>query len=109
MRRSTEFDTTVRHGVRVVQPDLVVHVRRDGGDTPHVGLIIPKSVGSAVERHRVARRLRHVARTMLGDLHEVDRVVIRALPSSRSAASAHLEEQLRHGLRHAVQSAGTDR
>jgi ribonuclease P protein component len=66
-------------------------------------------VGSAVERHRVARRLRHVARTVLSDLHESDRVVIRALPGTRHVSSAGLEQQLRRGLRRAFEPAGTDR
>ncbi|HTQ17605.1 ribonuclease P protein component [Mycobacterium sp.] len=113
MRRSTEFDQTVKYGMRTVQPDVIVHVRRgngpDAGQGPRVGLIIAKPVGSAVERHRVARRLRHVARTMLGDLHESDQVVIRALPSSRHVSSAWLEQQLRAGLRRAFDLAGTAR
>ncbi|WP_085104558.1 ribonuclease P protein component [Mycobacterium paraense] len=111
MRRSTEFDAAVKYGVRAVQPDVVVHMRRDSGDDtgPRVGLIIAKTVGSAVERHRVGRRLRHVARTMLADLHGADRVVIRALPSSRQVSSARLEQQLRRGLRRAFESAGTER
>ncbi|ORW74261.1 ribonuclease P protein component [Mycobacterium saskatchewanense] len=114
MRRSTEFDATVRHGLRAAQPDLIVHFRRGDGDeivdtgAPHVGLIIAKPVGTAVERHRVARRLRHVARPMLDELQESDRVVIRALPSSRNVSSARLEQQLRRALRRALRSAGTD-
>jgi ribonuclease P protein component len=76
---------------------------------PRVGLVIAKPVGSAVERHRVARRLRHVARTMLDGLHESDQVVIRALPSSRNVSSAWLEQQLRTGLRRAFELAGKDR
>jgi ribonuclease P protein component len=109
MRRSTEFDATVKYGVRAVQSDVIVHVRRanDGeGGGPRVGLIIGKAVGPAVERHRVARRLRHVARTLLGDLDQSDLVVIRALPSSRHASSASLEQQLRSGLRRGCQPAG---
>jgi ribonuclease P protein component len=112
MRRSTEFDATVKYGSRTAQPDVIVHVRRASEDCepgPRVGLIIAKPVGSAVERHRVARRLRHVARTMLGDLDRSDRVVIRALPSSRRASSARLEQQLRRGLRRAFESAGAHR
>lgn len=113
MRRSTDFEATVKSGIKAVQPDLVVHVRPgrpdDEGGAPRVGLIISKPVGSAVERHRVARRLRHVARTMLGDLHESDRVVIRALPSSRNASSARLEQQVRRGLRRALRPAGPGR
>jgi ribonuclease P protein component len=111
MRRSTEFDETVKYGMRTVQRDVIVHVRRADDDStgPRIGLIIAKPVGSAVERHRVARRLRHVARTVLAGLDESDRVVIRARPSSRSVNSAWLEQQLRSGLRGAFESAGTDR
>ena len=95
-----------------MQPDVIVHVRAGCPRTasgPRVGLIVGKPVGSAVERHRVARRLRHVARTMLADLHQSDQVVIRALPSSRQVSSARLEQQLRRGLRRAFELAGTDR
>ncbi|EUA08021.1 ribonuclease P protein component [Mycobacterium kansasii 732] len=74
-----------------------------------MGLIIAKSVGTAVERHRVARRLRHVARPLLGSLDPCDQVVIRALPSSRHVSSAWLEQQVRRGLRRASESAGTGR
>ncbi len=113
MRRSTEFDATVKRGIRTAQPDVVVHLRRGSdpgeGTAPRVGLIIGKAVGSAVDRHRVARRLRHVARGILGDLRQSDQVVIRALPSSRNASSARLDQQLRSGLRRASESAGTGR
>jgi ribonuclease P protein component len=87
--------------VRAVQPDIVVHARRgDGSDQggPKVGLVVAKSVGNSVQRHRVARRLRHVARGVLPELDPADRVVIRALPSSRYAISARLEQQLRVAL-----------
>ena len=112
MRRSTEFDATVKHGMRALQSDVIVHVRRgndDEGNSPRVGLIIGKGVGSAVERHRVERRLRHVARTMLGDLQQSDQVVIRALPSSRRVSSARLEQQLRSALRRCCEQTGTVR
>jgi ribonuclease P protein component len=102
MRRSTEFDATVKHGIRVVQPDLVIYARRgsDGAEAegPRIGLIVSRAVGSAVERHRVARRLRHVVRGVLAELDGRDRVVIRALAGSRGAPSAVLEQQLRTGL-----------
>jgi ribonuclease P protein component len=101
MTRSTEFGATVKRGMRAVEADIVVHARKavDGGSGgPRIGLVVPKSVGSAVQRHRVARRLRHVARSVVGELDQADRVVIHALPSSRHAISARLEQQLRDGL-----------
>jgi ribonuclease P protein component len=105
MTRSTEFGATVKHGVRAVEPDIIVHAHRavdeDAAPGPRIGLVVSKSVGSAVQRHRVARRLRHVARGVVGELGAADRVVIRALPSSRAAISPRLEQQLRDGLRRA--------
>lgn len=91
--------------MRTVQPDVVLHARYPtAAETgvsadPRVGLIVAKSVGSAVERHRVARRLRHVARGVLDDMDPGEQLVIRARPSCRHAASARLEQQLRTGLR----------
>jgi len=103
MRRSAEFGLTVKSGVRAAQPDLVVHARRHGGSSSdaQVGLIVTKSVGGSVDRHRVARRIRHAARAVMPDLDPSDRIVIRALPGSRQAASSRLESQLRAGVRRA--------
>lgn len=105
LRRSADFGATVKQGRRAVQPDLVVYGRRPDPLTavdnapPRVGLIIAKSVGSAVDRHRVARRLRHVARDFLGELQPAEQVVIRALPGSSGATSEVLRAQLCAGLR----------
>jgi ribonuclease P protein component len=118
MRRSADFGATVRQGRRAVQPDVIVYSRTscdrrtdtfDECAPPQVGLIIAKSVGSAVERHRVARRLRHVAREMLGDLGSGEQVVIRARPGSSAAKSDALREQLRSGLRSVHRSGGAAR
>lgn len=110
MRRSTEFGTTVSSGTRAVQPDLVVHaLRATEPDGPRIGLVVSKAVGSAVQRHRVARRLRHVAGTVVDELDPADRVVIRALPSSRHSPSARLEQELRTGLSRARAKSGANR
>lgn len=111
MRRSAEFGLTVRRGARAAQPDLVVHARQDitGPDGPRVGFVVSKSVGSAVDRHRVSRRLRHAVRPVLDDLAPIDRIVIRALPSSRSAKSDRLEQEVRSGVRRALDTLGQRR
>lgn len=104
MTRSVEFSDAVKRGVRASQPDLVVHVCRENGGSgalPRIGFIVSKSVGNAVERHRVARRLRHAVRGLLTEFESGDRVVVRALPGSRSAISPRLREELRAGLRRA--------
>lgn len=102
MTRSAEFSDTVKRGVRASQPDLVVHAYRgDNGSVPRIGLIVSKSVGGAVDRHRVARKLRHVARTLIPELDPADRVVVRALPGSRNAVSARLYDELQSAFRRA--------
>ena len=105
MTRSAEFTYTVKRGVRASQPDLVVHASRDAESSSatdaQIGFIVAKSVGGAVERHRVARRLRHAARTLIAELDPADRIVVRALPGSRDAISARLREELRAGVRRA--------
>jgi ribonuclease P protein component len=102
MTRSTDFGLTVKRGVRAVQPDLVVHAAWSVDDeSPKIGLVVAKSVGNAVQRHRVARRLRHVAQAVVDELGPGDRLVIRALPGSRDAISARLDQELRTALRRA--------
>ncbi|ETZ43725.1 ribonuclease P family protein [Mycobacterium avium MAV_120709_2344] len=46
----------------------------------------------------MARRLRHVARPLLDELEPSDRLVIRALPGSRTASSARLAQELQRCL-----------
>jgi ribonuclease P protein component len=110
LTRSTDFGATVKHGTRAVQPDLVIYARRGdvADEAPKVGLIVSRSVGSAVQRHRLARRLRHVARGLVAGLRRSEQVVIRALPSSRDVDSARLEEELRAGLRR-IETTGSGR
>lgn len=117
MTRSTDFGLTVNRGVRAVQPDLVVHSLRSAvvdevgvpEMAPKIGLVVSKSVGNAVVRHQVARRLRGVARGVIEDLEPGDRLVIRALPGSRDAISARLDQQLRAALRKARSEPGVRR
>jgi ribonuclease P protein component len=111
MTRSTDFGLTVNRGVRAAQPDLVVHALKspDDGSGPKIGLVVAKSVGNAVDRHRVSRMLRHVARDVLDELGPGDKVVIRALPSSRTAISARLEQELRTALRRVAAKSGAAR
>lgn len=105
MTRSADFSTTVKRGVRAAQPDLVVHAHRGEGSPqgPEIGLVVTKAVGGSVERHRVARRLRHLVRSMMTNLEPTDRIVIRALPGSRTATSARLQQELGAALDRARQ------
>lgn len=59
-----------------------------------VGFVIPRTVGCAVERNRVRRRLRHLAFERLGSLPLGASLVIRVLPGGASLTFAALGDRL---------------
>jgi ribonuclease P protein component len=63
-----------------------------------VGLVVGKTVGPAVVRNRVKRRLRAVLRARLDRLPPGSVLVVRALPPAGSAPSAALAADLDAGL-----------
>ena len=84
MRRSEDFRRTVRGGVRVGRPTLLLHVATTDGPT-QVGFVVGKTVGNAVTRNRVRRRLRHLAAAELPRTTDPLSVVVRALPRAATA------------------------
>lgn len=108
----------MRGGRRCGRHDVVVHVRAlprfvDSGALPvgaeidsdgltrtgpRFGLIVSTAVGNAVVRHRVARRLRHVASGLVAEIDPVVDVVLRALPGAANASSTQLRRQIESAL-----------
>lgn len=85
MRRSEDFRRTVRGGVRVGRPTLVVHASVSDSAGVQVGFVVGRTVGNAVVRNRVRRRLRHLAAVEVPRTAGPTRVVIRALPRAATA------------------------
>jgi ribonuclease P protein component len=98
MRRRDEFTLAVRRGRRAGRPRLVAHLL-DGAQAdglglparpdPLVGLIVARTVGNAVVRNKVRRRLRHLLREHVDRLPPGSLLVVRANPE---AAGAHHDE-----------------
>lgn len=77
----------------------MVHARSSEADRPvRFGFIVAKTVGGAVVRNTVRRRLRASAYALQSQLAGVD-VVVRALPASATASQAQLASALEGGLR----------
>jgi ribonuclease P protein component len=99
MRRPAEFEQAVRRGARSGTTSLVVHLARDvDADQPHVGFVVAKSVGNAVARNRVKRRLRAVVRQRIDQLPDGGRLVVRALPASAELDSTTLSRDFERAL-----------
>jgi ribonuclease P protein component len=95
MRRSTDFAVVVRSGSRARRGCLVVHQRRQlTKGAPLIGLVVGRSVGGSVVRHRVSRRLRAQLAERVQALEIGSGVVVRALPEAALADSATLGRDL---------------
>jgi ribonuclease P protein component len=103
----TLFATAVRRGRRAGSTTLVVHLA-DGdsaeGAPPRVGLVVGRSIGNAVARNQVKRRLRHLARERLESLPDDAVLVIRALPAAAGVSSTALGDDLDRALARLVQT-----
>lgn len=121
--RGSDFDRTLKTGVRVTTRDLVVHVLPIAGSPvpvggssadvrggvgsadiatvggPWLGLIVSKAVGNAVVRHRTARRLRAAFHDCVPHfpIHQT-MLVIRARPSAADCSSLDLADQIADAL-----------
>jgi ribonuclease P protein component len=97
LRRREEFTAAMRAGRRGARGCLVVHLRRPeapGAPEARAGFVIPRAVGSAVDRNRVRRRLRHHLRGRLTGLPAGTDVVIRVLPGAAAASYQELTTDL---------------
>lgn len=108
LRQRDEFTAVFRRGRRVARGAVVVHLLQSSapsaipatadrgglGAGPRVGLVVGRSVGAAVRRNEVSRRLRHLMRPRLALLPASADIVVRALPSAAGRSSSDLGADL---------------
>ena len=81
-----DFRATMRSGQKISTGSLVVYLKRDLGATQaRFGFVVSKSIGNAVVRNVVKRRLRAIARPISTQIPFGCSVVVRALPEAASA------------------------
>ncbi|MBO0898607.1 ribonuclease P protein component [Cellulomonas sp. zg-ZUI199] len=99
MRRSADFQQTVRRGARGGRDTLVVHLTTstDPGP-PVVGLVVSRAVGNAVTRNRVKRRLRALVTARLDEVPDGSLLVVRAQPAAAASSSGELGRDLDKAL-----------
>jgi ribonuclease P protein component len=89
----------MRTGHKFVGNSMVVYlVQNENEDNPKFGFVVSKSVGSAVERNLVKRRLRSAIRDRLATFSPGKTLVVRALPIARSSTWLEFCEDLDHCL-----------
>ena len=79
---SSDFARATKSGIRVTSQHFVGYLYISpvtNNATAKCGLIISKSVGGSVKRHRVARKVRHAVAPMISNLPTGSLLAIRAL------------------------------
>ncbi|MBT8224774.1 MAG: ribonuclease P protein component [Dactylosporangium sp.] len=114
MRRHTEFAATIRAGRRARRGVLVAHLHVESASTVvstadmrptrtcgepscspvRVGFVVPKAVGTAVDRNLARRRLRHLLRERLSAFPAGTALVLRVLPGAAECSAAQLRSDL---------------
>jgi ribonuclease P protein component len=101
LKRSQDFHAVHRQGQRWRGKLITLSVLPTGLPHSRYGFVVSRSVGAAVVRNRVKRRLRAAIRTLLPHLPEGYDVVTIAHPPAAQATFQELEETLVSLLRQA--------
>lgn len=85
LTESADFARATKSGVRFSTQHFVGYLYPTTLDQPaRAGLIIGKSVGGSVTRHRIARKLRHIIADSYQNLPHGTLLVIRALSGAQT-------------------------
>ena len=95
--KAEDFRLTMKQGRKVSSDHLVIYLKRDEA-APHArfGFVVAKSVGGAVKRNLVKRRLREVSRELMPELGPQISVVVRALPGAAELDWNKLREEFKN-------------
>lgn len=100
IKSSSDFARVTKSGRRTTTDSLIAYLllnqsnsgsspssnsNSKDNDNPKLGLIISKSVGNSVVRHRIARQIRHASFNYLSLLPTGSLLVIRAMKRSNDA------------------------
>ena len=97
--KGDDYRTVVRRGRRVVSGNTVSYISMNpNGGPPRFGFIVAKTVGNAVVRNSVRRRLKAATFSALTRTNEGTNIVIRALPRSASAGYADLAAEVERAV-----------
>jgi ribonuclease P protein component len=98
-----DFRSTMKQGRKVGSDHLVIYLKRDEA-APHArfGFVVAKTVGGAVKRNLVKRRLRAISRESLLPLDVKADLVVRALPGAAEIEWTTLRSELKSDFQSAV-------
>ena len=94
LRRKADFDALGRRGTARSSRLLVLRSLRTDRPETRVGLSTPRSLGGAVQRNRIRRRLRELIRERRGSIGTGWDLLLIARPEAATASHAELRAAL---------------
>ena len=86
IKSSSDFARATKSGRRVTSDSLIGYLYSSKSNDPaKLGLIVGKTVGNSVVRHRIARQIRHAVREDLNSLPNGTLFVVRAMKKPNNA------------------------
>ncbi len=101
----------MKYGRKVSRDNLVVYLKRDEAlPLSRFGFVVAKTVGGAVQRNLVKRRMRSIARQLLTEQPQNYgsnlSIVVRALPTAAACDWNKLQQELSDAIAVAAKKAG---
>jgi ribonuclease P protein component len=90
LRRRADFEAVTRSGTVSATRLLVLRARRTDEPITRIGLATPATLGGAVERNRVRRRVRELVRARYGEMGAGWDLLVITKPDARRATFAEL-------------------
>ena len=90
LRRRADFEAVGRRGAARSTPTLVLRWAWTGRGETRLGVSTPRSLGGAVQRNRLRRRLRELVRARIGRIGPGWDLLLIARPASREASYTEL-------------------
>ena len=97
IKSSSDFARATKSGRRITSDSLIGYLYSSNSNDPaKLGLIVGKTVGNSVVRHRIARQIRHAVREDLNNLPNGTLFVVRAMkkPSNAFHETLNLMEKV---------------
>ena len=90
LRRRADFESIGRAGIARSTPLIVLRSLRTDRPETRVGLSTPRTIGGAVQRNQVRRRLRSLLRERIGRIGPGWDLLLIARPAAGDASQAEL-------------------
>ena len=97
LRATKDFENVTKNGVKVNTEIAVIYAIANPltQKNSQTGLIVSKTVGNSVQRHKTSRQIRNVVQKMLKQIPNNIQIVIRALPKITEKDFSEIENILK--------------